>query len=648
MDGFSLVQGPPGTGKTATILGVLNSIHLKEYSFYHDRLIETLIGDRGMRARNEQGFGSLLNLLSELSKLKPHILVTAPSNVAVDNIIQRIFDRGFIDGNGCKYFPHLIRIGSGKSSLVESVALDAIVSNEMQQCPSPDLRRSACELLLSTISEYCVEITRLQTFLMNLKIAFLAHPLPIGWELRINVENSMPYWVDHINKTSTSVPPPEVGLSKVMLEEINVDGPHSTLVRRKKIYRNGDYLLDSLPEFQYYSYELTQLVEKVEKLHSQYLRLTSNHADIDRSAFETSAIDNAHIVFTTLNSAGHPSLEFTRFEVTLIDEAAQCVEPSVLIALRRGCRKCVMVGDPLQLPATIFSDIARQASYDRSLLERLMSNGHSFVMLDIQYRMDPAISAFPSSAFYSGLLQDGENVKSINYLPLFQQDKKIRSEQLRGQVPPLVFFDLKVSRDIVTTSGNLSRSNPEEAKFCVNLMRFLIDYSKCWNCKLGQVGIITPYSEQVIEIRRAFQRSKLFPQDLKSSEYDIEMNTVDAFQGREKDIVIISTVRSNDQGSIGFVSDKRRMNVALTRAKFGLFIIGNAETLKNNDRWCDLIQYCNKERLLWRIEESTDNIQVSVDRYSPPVAPPDILRAISSIEDNNLASLEEGEVIESS
>lgn len=91
--------------------------------------------------------------------------------------------------------------------------------------------------------------------------------------------------------------------------------------------------------------------------------------------------------------------------MAVVDEAAQCVEPSLLIALRRGCRQCVMVGDPNQLPATIFSDRARRAGFDRSLFERLMSAGHRYVMLDTQYRMTPHISSFPSLAFYGGMLK---------------------------------------------------------------------------------------------------------------------------------------------------------------------------------------------------------------------------------------------------
>ena len=122
-EGFTLVQGPPGTGKTSTLLGMLNAIHLREYNKYYAFAIATVIGPEGWKCRQSANNKLWLNLVSSLSKLKPHILVTAPSNIAVDNIIQRIIAKGFVDGNGGRYNPNILRFGAGKSSSVKVVSL---------------------------------------------------------------------------------------------------------------------------------------------------------------------------------------------------------------------------------------------------------------------------------------------------------------------------------------------------------------------------------------------------------------------------------------------------------------------------------------------------------------------------------------------
>jgi senataxin len=669
-DGFSLIQGPPGTGKTSTILGLLNAVHIRDYNKYFEALLGKILGSDGLQCR-ERGLDpvpwvSLISSLS-LSHAKPHLLVVAPSNVAVDNIIERIIENGFRDSSGSLYYPNILRIGSGRSkkhtdSPCRSVSLDESVENMLNtdgaNCHSIDTQ------LTGTIMTTLQAILQLQTLLLNLRLCWESHPLDVGWELRINEDNGRPYWVDHIKKSTQWVPPP----------------PPSP----DKLY-TPDFTLETLPEYKYYTHLIVQKLEELRLLHLRKVRVrvilewtssqttrvgangstfrTGNSMSSLRHSLETSFIEEADIVFTTLNSSGHPCLEGSTFPVVIIDEAGQCVEPSILIPLRMGCHQCILVGDQQQLSATIFSKSLCQKGYDKSLFERLdkTRSGHGVgsVMLDTQYRMLPDISKFPSIKFYSGSLKDGENVQALGYGPNFLGAPQVPStvtNEITFPLKPFLFFDLISSKDCIGDST--SRSNLEEARLCAQLIKYLIAESTRAHCPLGSIGIITPYQEQLNEMKKLFTKESLIPRkgppkkietetksqggteiesdqeegevtengntsilydDLfKSSSYkqpaypDLELNTVDAFQGREKDIVLISCVRANDLGSIGFLSDTRRMNVAITRARFGLYIIGNATTLRNNRDWRDLIVHAESECRMISMRNSNDNITQSL------------------------------------
>lgn len=311
----------------------------------------------------------------------------------------------------------------------------------------------------------------------------------------------------------------------------------------------------------------------------------------------------------------------TEFCVTIIDEAAQCVEPSVLIPLKKGCKKCIMVGDPKQLPATIFSDNARKQGYDRSLFERLVGAGFKSIMLDTQYRMVPEISSFPSLTFYDGNVKNGDNVTMTNYCPLFikRDDNSIIS--YNSNLKPFIFFNLVSSKDMIREAQ--SRYNSEEALMSMNILKLLLLESFKSQSKINSIGIITPYNEQLQEIKSIFTQNKILSNteklnkitikddlglDLQVDLPFIDCNTVDGFQGKECDFIIISCVRANDYGSIGFLSDLRRMNVALTRAKYGLYVIGAALTLKSNPNWSKLIDHAEKNKNLINCANSSTNL----------------------------------------
>jgi superfamily I DNA and/or RNA helicase len=685
--GFSLVQGPPGTGKTSTILGLLNAVHIRDYNKYFEALLGNILGPDGLQCR-ERGLDPIpwVSLISSLSLThsKPHLLVVAPSNVAVDNIIERIMDKGFRDSSGSLYYPNILRIGSGGSrkkvdSPCRSVALDESVDNMLNtdgaNCHAID------QQLTGTIMTTLQAILQLQTLLLNLKMCWESHPLDVGWELRINEKNGRPYWVDHIKKCTQGIPPPPPPPGKQYVP---------------------DFTLHTLPEYKFYTHLIVQKLEELRLLHLRKVRVrvvvewtgsqstrvgangstfrTGNSMSSLRHSLETSYIEEADIVFTTLNSSGHPCLEGSTFPVAIIDEAGQCVEPSILIPLRMGCHQCILVGDQRQLSATIFSKLLSQKGYDRSLFERLDKtravHGIGSVMLDTQYRMLPDISKFPSQKFYSGFLKDGDNVKAPGYGPKFlgaPQLANTEPEPVKFSLKPFLFFDLVSSKDCIGDST--SRSNIEEARLCLQLVKVLILESSRANCPLGSIGIITPYQEQLNVMKNLFAKESLLPQrngalnkgspppppqlvttkfseeEVEEGEVsdceennsvlyddlfkltpqfdsqnqriypDLELNTVDAFQGREKDIVVISCVRANDLGSIGFLSDTRRMNVAITRARYGLFIIGNATTLRSNRDWNDLIQHSVRERRLVTLRNSHADILQTLQKISEPPPP---------------------------
>ena len=187
---------------------------------------------------------------------------------------------------------------------------------------------------------------------------------------------------------------------------------------------------DQMPHYRGCMSSLVKYIERYNDLHSKLLQLiqvqntakelkTSNRNQLTvelNQVLETSILDSTHIVMTTLGSAGSRTLEETnKFSVIVIDEAAQSCEPSMLPALQLGSSHCVLVGDPQQLPATIFSMSGRETKYDRSLFQRLEEAGHSVYMLNIQYRMNPKISSFPRRIFYDGSLEDGPNVKKPDF-----------------------------------------------------------------------------------------------------------------------------------------------------------------------------------------------------------------------------------------
>lgn len=289
-------------------------------------------------------------------------------------------------------------------------------------------------------------------------------------------------------------------------------------------------------------------------------------------------LDRAQVLCCTCIGVGHQLLDGRRFSRVLLDEATQATEPASLVPLVRGARQIVLVGDHRQLPPTVISRRAENGGLRRSLFERLVAMGIEPMLLDTQYRMHPAISDFPNRTFYEGRLVDGITAADRpNPAGLLWNDWEV----------PMAF--LPVNGDELLSPDGASKENPAEAGWVATILENLL---QAGDLEEADIGIITPYAGQVRAIRDA----------LPERNDSVEVHTVDGYQGREKEVIIFSCVRSNSDGTVGFLSDERRLNVALTRAKRGLIVIGDPDTLRNDETWASWLDYIRGRNLeAWHI-----------------------------------------------
>jgi ATP-dependent RNA/DNA helicase IGHMBP2 len=301
---------------------------------------------------------------------------------------------------------------------------------------------------------------------------------------------------------------------------------------------------------------------------------------------------------TLVGAKGHPVLADMQFKTVFIDEAAQALEPACWIPILKA-QRVIFAGDHCQLPPTIKSFEAAREGLAETLFEKSITRGESAGkgtagspaagspaaglpaarMLEVQYRMHQQIMQFSSRKFYGNRLQAHETVKSARLLP----------DEI-----PLEFIDTAGS-GFVEQKDPESRStfNQEEARMLMKHFTALVE-------RIGvaaiseqalQIGVISPYKAQVKTLQALFDESEL----LKPIKEQVDINTVDAFQGQERDIIYISLVRSNDEGEIGFLADERRMNVAMTRARKKLVMFGDTATLGNNSFYNQLLDYVQEE-----------------------------------------------------
>ena len=291
---------------------------------------------------------------------------------------------------------------------------------------------------------------------------------------------------------------------------------------------------------------------------------------------EKDVLKGIDVICCTCITAGDPRLGRFRFLSVLIDESTQASEPECLVPIVMGTNQLILVGDHKQLGAVVKCKEAERAGLSQSLFERLIGLGVRPLRLEVQYRMHPFLSKFASNVFYNGSLQNGVSSK---------ERKMNRLASLWPQPDKPVLFYCCTGKEELDGSGT-SYLNRKEAAIVDKILSLLFKSG----IKAKEIGVITPYEGQRHYIVKHLKYNRCFPSEL-------EVASVNAFQGREKELIIFSCVRSDEQ-TIGFLSDARRLNVALTRARFGLFLVGNPKVLSKDRLWNDLLTFYKSNKVL--------------------------------------------------
>nr|XP_055241168.1 protein ZGRF1 isoform X5 [Gorilla gorilla gorilla] len=277
-------------------------------------------------------------------------------------------------------------------------------------------------------------------------------------------------------------------------------------------------------------------------------------------------LKQVRVVGATCAACPFPCMNDLKFPVVVLDECSQISEPASLLPIARfECEKLILVGDPKQLPPTIQgSDAAHENGLEQTLFDRLCLMGHKPILLRTQYRCHPAISAIANDLFYKGALMNG--VTEIERSPLLEW------------LPTLCFYNVKGLEQIERDN---SFHNVAEATFTLKLIQSLIASGIAGS----MIGVITLYKSQMYKLCHLLSAVDFHHPDIKT----VQVSTVDAFQGAEKEIIILSCVRTRH---VGFIDSEKRMNVALTRGKRHLLIVGNLACLRKNRLWGRVIQHC--------------------------------------------------------
>lgn len=494
-DGFSLIQGPPGSGKTKTIVAIVGGLLTKT-------LESANLGSTKISMPRAS-----TNITGGDDGPSRKLLVCAPSNAAVDELVMRLKD-GVKTRSGRRHDINVVRIGRSEAinSQVKDVTMEELVSRRLGNAESDPKKRQA-------------------------QADLFGHHKQISTQLQ-----------ESLRQRDTGD-----------LKGNDLTRLESTITQLRK--------------------QKNELGIKIDNFKDQE-RNAGRQAELDRKRAQQAVLDGAHVICATLSGSGHDMFQGLNieFETVIIDEAAQCVEMSSLIPLKYGCVKCIMVGDPKQLPPTVFSKEAAKFQYEQSLFVRMQNNNPGEVhLLDTQYRMHPHISLFPSRTFYDGLLKDGLGMAGLRKQPWHQS----------SLLAPYRFYDVKGQQQ--TAPRGRSFINVAEIDVAMSLYHRLTSDFPDYDFN-GKIGIITPYKAQLSALKDRF--SSRFGSSICET---IEFNTTDAFQGRESEIIIFSCVRASDGGGIGFLQDIRRMNVGLTRARSSLWVLGNSGSLAQGKYWKQLI-----------------------------------------------------------
>ena len=342
-----------------------------------------------------------------------------------------------------------------------------------------------------------------------------------------------------------------------------------------------------------------------ENYHQKMDRLKSRAAEIELR-INAELFGEARVIACTLVGSAHHLLEGMKFGTLFIDEAAQALEAACWIPMKRASR-VILAGDHCQLPPTVKSIAALRAGLGKTLMERIAENKPEVVtLLKIQYRMNDEIMRFSSDWFYGGKV---ESAPQIKYRSVLDYDHPITWIDTSNEKNQITIEGEDSPEDSASTSSSASASNQNsdwnfkeqfvgesfgrinKAEAELTLLTLAEYFTKISKRRVLEeridVGIISPYRAQVQYLKKLIKKYEFF----KPYRRLISVNTVDGFQGQERDVILISLVRSNDEGQIGFLKDLRRMNVAMTRARMKLIILGNKDTMTKHPFYKKLWEY---------------------------------------------------------
>jgi ATP-dependent RNA/DNA helicase IGHMBP2 len=386
-------------------------------------------------------------------------------------------------------------------------------------------------------------------------------------------------------------------VEKLSLENVSVLRiGHPARVTEQSLSKTLDARIAAHPNYQELR-ALRKKMEQVRQMASKYKRNFGYHereqrrmmkeearllkADADLLEFHITndLLQNTEAICCTLVGSSHPIMRGKKFQTAFIDEAGQALEPACWIPILRS-RRIIFAGDHQQLPPTIKSNEAARQGLAKTLFEKgIEKQAHTSSMLKVQYRMHEKIMEFSSRYFYEGKLIAHDSV---------------RTRLLRENQPPVEFIDtagcgFSESQDPET----LSRCNDEEAQLLIRVVESLVEEigAETWVNEQISMAIITPYRAQVDHLQKLGDSSE----KLQLVRGSIAINTVDAFQGQERDVIAISFVRSNEKGEVGFLGDIRRTNVAMTRARKKLIMIGDSATLGAHPFYLELLDFVQKD-----------------------------------------------------
>ncbi|XP_057420200.1 uncharacterized protein LOC130714313 [Lotus japonicus] len=594
-----LIWGPPGTGKTKT----------------------------------------LGTLLFALLKMNYRTLVCAPTNVAIKEVASRVLSivRSSVDGNSDDlFFPlgDLLLFGNHERLKVgediEDIYLDHRVK-QLSMCFRPPTGWRYCfgsmiDLLENCVSHYHIFIEnelikkQEQTDDSDTNVTKDDNPSDCSESMcKSFLEFMRERFLELASPLRTCISILCTHIAKSYIREHNFEGMvcliqsldcFETLLLQTNVVCEVLEELFSPPQSQHSSFESSEgaeylLNKKRTECLSFLITLKRSLGDLNWPEFMPSKLhlfeesirvfcfQTSSLIFATASSSF--KLHFVSMEplnVLVVDEAAQLKEcESIIPLLLRDIDHAILVGDERQLPAMVESNVSFEVGFGRSLFERLNSLSYPNHFLNIQYRMHPAISSFPNSHFYLNQILDAPNVIRKNYR------KKYLPAPMFG---PYSFINIVGGREEFDDAGR-SRKNMVEVAVAMKIIR------KCFKVwvdskeKLG-IGVVSPYAAQVAAI-----------QDVLGQKYDrydgfdVKVKTIDGFQGGEQDIIILSTVRTNGSASLKFISSHQRTNVALTRARHSLWILGNERTLVSQENvWKDLVLDAKKRQCFFNADEDND------------------------------------------